>query len=422
MPTVLELQERRATVVSRFREIIDTAETEDRALTDEERANLDAADTDIQSLDTRIANQERLERTPSEPTMLRTPPAEEMEVRAAFREWALAGANASLEARTALGLQANPLGVAMSFRLGTPGIHTGAERRDLATVSMTAGGATVPINQTFAARLEVAMSWFGGMREAATIITTDDGADLPYPTATDTANTGEIVAENGAFTLDVDPTFAAVVFKAYKYDSNVVQVPWELLQDTSIDLVGQLAQWLGERIGRLQNTHFTVGVGANAPTGVMQDSVQGRAGATGTSTSVTWDDLILLEHAINKAYRDRGRYMFHDQTLRDIRRIKDGNGNYIWQPALTVGAPSMINGYPYIINNDMATMAASANSIVFGDLGKYFIRQVRDIQIIRLNELYARNGQVGFVAWARADGKLIDAGGTPVQHFTNSAS
>lgn len=429
MPNVLELLERRASLTTRMHEVIDGAEGEDRDLTQEELNNLNEMEAEFNSLDSRIERQRKLEATPAPPEKVtlikpdgRNADIGQDEYRAAFSEWAKLGDRMSQESRSILSVTDVPQGAALTFRMGDPGIHSAKERRDLATVSLTAGGATVPINNTFASRLEVAMSWFGGMREVATIFTTDDGADLPFPTANDTSNTGEITAENGAFTLDVDPTFAAVVYKAYKYDSNVVQVPWELLQDSAIDISGQLAQWLGERIARVQNTHFTNGVGGNQPTGITLDSVQGRAGATGTATSVTWDDLILLEHSINKSYRDRGRYMFHDQTLRDLRRIKNGNGDYIWQPAVTANAPSLINGFPYTINNDVAVMAASVNSILFGDLSKYYIRQVRDVVIIRLNELYARNGQVGFLAWARADGKLIDAGTNPVKHFTNSAS
>ena len=112
----------------------------------------------------------------------------------------------------------------------------------------------------------------------------------------------------------------------------------------------------------------------------------------------------------------------HDQTLRDIRRLKDGDGQYLFQPGLTAGAPSTVNGYPYVVNNDMATMAASARAVLFGKLSKYRIRRVRGIQFVRLSERYADALQVGFFAFARADGGLIDAGGNPIQHYANSAS
>lgn len=434
MPTVIDLQERRNQSFERMKEIIDLAEAEDRELTQEEKNSLDTCESEIRSFEDRIKLQEKLERTPASapaaPTApIRTvPQPNEDKMEEALDDWLRHGNAATPEHRELLkpSQEAGNGRWAASAEMRS-GMSTARERerRALATMSMTAGGATVPIDNTFAARLEVAMSWYGGMREVATIITTSTGADLPYPTASDIANSAVVVEENGAFGTTTDPTFAAIVMKAYKYSSGIVLVPWELLQDSAVDIPSYLAGELGTRIGRTQNLHFTNGTGASSPTGLMQKSVQGRAGATGTSTSTTFDELILLEHAVNIAYRRLPGvgWMFHDQTLRDIRRIKDGEGRFIWQSGdARSGAPNTLLGYRYTINNDMPTMAASVNSIVFGALDKYLIRQVRDVQIIRLDELYAGNGRVGFLAWARADGHLLDAGGSPVQHFTNSAS
>lgn len=418
MATTLELQERRAVDFARMREIVDAAEAEDRDLTQEERNNLDEIEKALAGLDERIERQQKLERTPK--AELKTAAKREGNYTDALADWLRHGTEASQESRDLIGVGTfeGRKGVNVEMRTGM------WDRRALSTLSQPLGGVTVPIDQTFASRLEEAMLWYGGMTEVATTLTTGTGADLPYPTVNDTTNVGSIVEESGTISAATDPSFAAVVFKAYKYTSGIELVPWEFLQDSSVDIVGYLARALGTRIARIQNTHFTVGAGPSSPTGIMVDSVQGRAGATGTATSVTWDDLILLEHSIDKAYRNGPgvAFMFHDQTLRDIRRLKDGDGQYLWQPGIGAGAPSTISGYRYVVNNDMAVMAASANSIVFGDLSKYVIRRVRDVQIIRLDELYAANGRIGFLAWSRADGKLIDAGGNPVKHFTNSAS
>lgn len=114
--------------------------------------------------------------------------------------------------------------------------------------------------------------------------------------------------------------------------------------------------------------------------------------------------------------------MFSDATALIYRLLKDGNGQYLWQPGLQASEPNMLLGKPVVINDDMPAMAASAKHTLFGDFANYHIRRVRGITVVRLNELYVENGQVGFVAFQRLDGALVDAGMHPLQHLANSAS
>ena len=208
----------------------------------------------------------------------------------------------------------------------------------------------------------------------------------------------------------------------HKYSSKEVRVSIELMQDSAFDIESWLAGLLGERIARITNTHFTTGAAPNQPAGVTLDAGVGVSGATGQTTSVTWDDLINLEHAVDPSYRKNARFMFNDNTLSYLRRVKDGDGNYIWQAGTTGGAPSLINGWPYTINTAMAAMAASATSILYGDFSKYVIRDVKGFSLLRLNELYSASGQVGFLGFSRHDGALIHAGTNPIQAYVNAAS
>lgn len=302
-----------------------------------------------------------------------------------------------------------------------------AEERDVlshyraqSAVTESAGGYTVA--QDFYRRIVDAMKAFGGVEEAgAFVIETETGADMPIPTANDTANKGAILAENTASGAQ-DIAFGQVVLKAYKYTSKTVLVPFELLQDAAVDIESYIARKLGERIGRAINEHFTTGDNDSKPQGVVPFSALGKTGANGQTTSVTYDDLVDLEHALDPAYRRNARWMMHDQTLKAIKKLKDSEGRPLWLPGLAVREPDTILGYPFVVNQDMPQMAASAKSILFGDFSNYWIRRVMGIELFRITDKYIESGQVGFLAFARMDGRGVNAGRNPVVHYANSAT
>ncbi len=420
----VELRQDRERLFSRMREINDYAEAQKRDFSAEEQDNWDQATKDIDALDARINRLETLERRPAEEKdeeqrrrsvnqreLMRNPReiVRADDYKPAFRNFLKYGIEGlTPEERQLVG------GASVSL---TP------EMRAMGVSTAAAGGYLVP--QDFQRQIEQAMLFYGGMRAVATVIPTSDGADLPYPTSDDTSNTGEILSEGGTASSQ-DVATGARILKAYMYSSKIVRVSRQLLQDAFFDVEPWLAARLGERIGRITNTHFTAGNGANQPTGIMSavTTATGRTGDTGTATSVTWDDLIQLEHSVDIAYRKSPgvRFMMNDQTLRDIRRIKDGEGDYLFQTDVRSGVPNTIDGYQYVINNDVPVMAANARSIVFGDLSKYIIRDVQGIQLLRLEELYAAQLQVAFLAFSRHDGLLIDAGTHPAKVFINSAT
>lgn len=288
--------------------------------------------------------------------------------------------------------------------------------------STTTGGYTVADEAMRS--LEVALLAYGGMRSVATVIRTATGGALPIPTTNDTANKGEIIGENTT-SNELEMTFGQLVLDAWKYSSKYILASIEFLQDTSINANEFLGGALGTRIARITNDHFTTGSGSQ-PNGIVTAATSS-AITTASNSVITYDNLVDVEHTIDPAYRVNSRWMMHDTALKIIKKLKvaqysgDTAGVPLWLPGLTANAPDTILGYPYSINQSMATIAAGSKSLLFGQLDKYIIRDVRDVTVVRLDELFAVLGQVAFLALSRHDGDLLDAGTHPVKYMIQGA-
>ncbi len=292
----------------------------------------------------------------------------------------------------------------------------------MSTTTPGEGGYTVP--RTFSGVLLEEVKQFGGVRQAATVLTTESGNAIDWPTVDDTAEEGEMLAENAAAT-DGDPSFGTKALGVYKFSSKVVAVPVELLQDTGIDLEGYIRGLLARRISRITNRLATTGTGSGQPEGVVVNSVLGKAGTTGQTTSVIYDDLVDLIHSVDPAYRigNQVGFMFNDSTLKVLRKLKDSQNRPLWQGGLTEAEPDSILGYRYTINQNMASMAANAKSLLFGDFSKYLIRDVAEVWLYRFTDsAYAKKGQVGFLAMLRSGSAHIHATYNAIKHYQNSAT
>jgi HK97 family phage major capsid protein len=414
MAKSVELKAQRATLWERAKELNDAAEAESRALSAEEQTNWDKAMDDIAALDARIQRAEALEKAPADerqagplerPTgadpETRGGPTDEQRLNATFEKWLRHG-QSTLDVDERAIMQAR-------YQTLTP------EQRALSAAVDTAGGYFVP--EGFMNRIASGMKAYGGMLEVAESFSTDTGNDLPMPTDNDTGNVGERIGENQQVS-EQDVTIGQRVFKAHAYSSKMVKVSLVLLQDSAFGIEDWLAGKLSERIARKLNADFTTGQGADGPKGIVVDAVSGvTAAATGAVTS---DELIDLVYSVDRSYRSSGRFMMHDQTLRDIRKLKDGDGRYIWVPGLTAGQSDTLLSYSVVTNNDLATMATGVKSVLFGDLKKYMIRNVRGFQLLTLRERYAEFLQVAFIGFSRHDGMLIDPGTNPVKAITQA--
>lgn len=290
-----------------------------------------------------------------------------------------------------------------------------AERRAQSVGTASAGGYTVP--EGFYAVLTEALKAYGGMREVSTLVATASGNDMPMPTVNDTSNKGAILAENTQIG-EQDVAFGSKTLKAYKYTSKLIRVSYELLQDSAFDMNVYLGRALGERIARITNEHFTTGTGSSQPTGLIAASGGAPEGAeTAVAGAIAYGDLVELEHSVDPAYRRNGAWMMADSTVKAIKKLVDSEGRPLWVPGFAVGEPDTILGYRYVINQDMPAIANSAKAVTFGDHSAYHIRDVIGGQLVRLNERYADYLQVGFMAYSRHDGLLLDAGTNPVKHL-----
>ncbi|MGQ3041106.1 MAG: phage major capsid protein [Brevundimonas sp.] len=300
-------------------------------------------------------------------------------------------------------------------------------RATMSTGTNTEGGYTVATE--VASNVLDALKAFGGMRSVATVRPTASGNPMNWPTSDGTSEEGEIVDEN-ASASDDDIDFGVKSLPVFKYSSKVVTVPVELLQDSSVDIEAFVRARLATRLGRITNKHFTIGTGSSQPNGVVTAAAVGVTAANSSSqvTAVTYDSLVDLQHSVDPAYREGGncRWMFNDSTLKAIRKIKDGSSRPIFVPGyengVPGGAPDTLLGAPITINQSVASMAASAKSILYGDFSHYVIRDVMDVTLQRYTDsAYAKKGQVGFLAWLRSGGNLVDVGGA-VKVFVNAAS
>lgn len=295
----------------------------------------------------------------------------------------------------------------------------------MSTTTPGEGGYTVATE--YMRSLEEAMKAYGGMLDVASIINTASGADMNFPTADATAEIGEIVGQNSGATTG-DATFGNTSMSVYRYSSKKIALPWELIQDTFLDVEAYIQGLLAVRLGRITNQHCTTGTGTGQPRGIVTGAALGKTGLTGQTTTVIYDDLVDLEHSVNRAYRSNPgvRWMLADSTLKVVRKIKDSNGRPIFVPGYEQGnpggAPDRLLGRQIVINDDVAAMAANAKSILFGDFKKYVVRKVMDLTLFRMTDsAFTLNGQVGFVAFQRMGGNLIDAGGA-VKYYANSAT
>ena len=241
-------------------------------------------------------------------------------------------------------------------------------------------------------------------RQLAKVIRTSSG-DRKIPVVA-TKGTASWIDEEGAY-LESDDSFGQVSIGAYKVGT-MIKVSEELLNDSVFDLESYIAKEFARRIGAKEEEAFFTGDGSGKPLGVLAAAGGAETGVTAASaTAITADELIDLFYSLKAPYRRNAVWVLNDSTIKAIRKLKDNQGQYLWQPSLTTGAPDLLLGKPVRTSAYMPAIAADAKTVAFGDFSYYWIADRQGRSFKRLNELYAATGQVGFLASQRVDGKLV---------------
>jgi HK97 family phage major capsid protein len=241
-------------------------------------------------------------------------------------------------------------------------------------------------------------------RKIAKVITTSSG-DRKIPVVA-TKGTASWVDEEGTIN-ESDDAFSQVSIGAYKLGT-LIKVSEELLNDSVFDLESYISKEFARRIGNKEEDAFFNGDDVGKPIGIFNATGGAEVGVTtASSTAITADELIDLFYSLKAPFRKNAVWVLNDATIKAIRKLKDNNGNYLWQPALTANTPDTILGRPVFTSSYVPTIASGAKTIAFGDFSYYWIADRQSRSFKRLNELYAATGQVGFVATQRVDGKLI---------------
>ena len=241
-------------------------------------------------------------------------------------------------------------------------------------------------------------------RTLANVITTSSG-DRKIPVVA-TKGTAAWIDEEGTIP-ESDDSFGQVSIGAYKLGT-LIKVSEELLNDSVFDLEAYISREFARRIGNKEEEAFFTGDGSGKPTGILAATGGAQVGVTTASaTAITMDEVLDLFYSLKAPYRNRAVFVMNDATVKAIRKLKDGQGQYLWQPSVQAGTPDTILNRPLYTSAYVPTIAASAKTIVFGDFSYYWVADRQGRVFKRLNELYAVTGQVGFVATQRVDGKLI---------------
>jgi HK97 family phage major capsid protein len=292
-----------------------------------------------------------------------------------------------------------------------------AEYRAQAEGTGAAGGFLVPAG--FLSKITERLKAFGGIAGEAERIDTGSGNPLPWPTNDDTANEGEIVAENAVPVGGADLVFGQKTLGAYKYTSEGVggeplKVSFELAQDSAFNLEEFVNRKLAERIGRKQARDWAVGTGTGQPLGLLTGGTSSVIIANNTA-GMTYPNIISAIHAIDVEYRDgECVWVMNDAVMALIENLVDTTGRPLLQMSTDGIAGSgvmTIRGYRVVIDNSLpATFGVAGKTIIFGNIKKsYVIRSVKEVTMLVFREMYARNGQIGYMAWARADGTVQDS-------------
>ena len=381
--TIKEMIEKRAKVWETAKNFVDTHENENGVLSAEDNATYSRMEQEIENLTAVIDRQQRAEAREAEFNKPVNMPLTGRPARQDVEEKTGRASNAYKE-----DFGAHLRGKRLVHNVLSEGVQAD-------------GGYLVP--EEFERQIVMGLDEANVVRGLAKVITTS--AERKIPVAA-THSEAKWTAENGAYT-ESDDTFGQVQLDAHKVGT-IIKVSEELLNDAAFDLEGYIREEFVRRIGDKEEEAFLTGNGTGKPTGILNATGGGQVGVTTASaTAITADELIDLYYSLKAPYRKKAIWVLNDTTVKAIRKLKDSTGNYLLQPALKEGEVSTILGRPYFTTAYAPEIAAGAKTVIFGDLSYYWIGDRQGISFKRLNERYADNGQIGFLAFKRLDGKTV---------------
>lgn len=438
-----ELRQKRAKLIEDAGAILAAAQAADRTMNAEEVLRFDAMHTDASAIWTQVERAERQETLDRELADARgrdtktkkstvenpdSPEAIASAEREAFRSWLAGGWGAMTpEQRQIQTRQRDRVGNANVSKMIAEAIASlSEETRAAQTVTTSGGGYLIP--QGFQNELDIALKAFGGMRQACRTLTTATGNPLMWPTLDDTSNTGRLLTINTQVT-NTGIAVGQVQLDAYKFSSESILVPSELDQDSAINIEEMVRTVMEERLGRVTNTYLTTGTGSSQPNGIVtaasDSGIDVDISDMATGADTTYLRLLEIVHSVDPAYRAMSGcgWMFHDTMLLDIRKVLDANKRPIFSDAVSpasLGSIGTLLGFPVFVNQDVPAPTTNTNkAVLFGALKKYIIRQVRPMIMLRLAERYADYDQIGYMAFERLDGELLN---TAAVKYANSVT
>lgn len=386
MSKILELREKRAKAWDAAKAFLDSKRGNDGLLSAEDTATYDKMENEVVALGKEL---ERLERQ--------------------------AAIDAELSKPTNTPITNTPAGVPGEGKTGRAtaeykrafwnamrGKGDMAVRNTLQIGTDSEGGYLVP--DEFESTLVEALEDENIFRKLANVITTSSG-DRKIPVVA-SKGTASWVDEEGVIP-ESDDSFGQVSIGAYKL-ATMIKVSEELLNDSVFNLESYIAKEFARRIGSKEEEAFFTGDGSGKPLGILAATGGGQVGVTTAgATAITLDEILDLFYSLKAPYRNKAVFVLNDSTIKAVRKLKDNNGQYLWQPSIKEATPDTILNRPLYTSAYMPTIEAGAKTVVFGDFSYYWVADRQGRVFKRLNELFAATGQVGFIATQRVDGKLI---------------
>ena len=390
MSKILELREKRAKAWDAAKQFLDAKRGADGMLSEEDTATYDKMEQDVMNLGKEIERLERQAAIDAELSKATSTPL-------TGKPGAKMGKDETEKTGRASDEYKGSFWNAMRVKAPMPSVLNALQEG-----TDSEGGYLVP--DEFERTLVEALEEENVFRTLAHVIKTSSG-DRKIPVVA-SKGSASWVDEEGAY-QESDDAFSQVSIGAYKLGT-MIKVSEELLADSVFDLEAYISKEFARRIGAREEESFFNGDGKGKPLGILAATGGAEVGVTAASaTAITADEVIDLFYSLKAPYRKNAVWLLNDATVKQIRKLKDSTGQYLWQPSLVAGTPDTILGRPVKTSAFMPTAAAGAKTIAFGDFKYYWIADRQGRTFKKLSELFAATGQVGFMGTQRVDGKLI---------------